>query len=147
MDDDRDDARPDARDTGYPLSTSDALTDGIHVEVRAQYSPEHSQPASSRWFFLYTISITNEGEQRVQLLSRHWIIVDGTGKSQEVRGPGVVGQQPILAPGQSFEYTSGCPLATPFGNMRGSFEMQRPDGTRFRAAIALFELTQPHALH
>ena len=147
MDDEFDDARPDSEGPDYPISSSEAVTDGVHVKVRAQYSPEHSEPANSRWFFLYSIRITNEGEHRVQLLTRHWIIVDATGKSQEVRGPGVVGEQPILATGQSFEYTSGCPLPTPFGNMRGSYEMQRPDGTRFRAAIALFDLKQPHALH
>lgn len=147
--DEIDDSRPREGDdeNGYPVSISSASTEGIRVDVRARYSPEHSDPVNSRWFFLYTIRITNEGERDVQLLSRHWVIVDGTGKSQEVRGPGVVGEQPALRPGESFEYTSGCPLPTPFGSMQGSYEMVRGNGDRFQAAIALFELTQPRALH
>ena len=136
-----------AHGIGIAILRQTAATEGVHVAVRAHYSPEHSAPANSRWFFLYTIRITNQGDEQVQLLSRHWIIVDGTGKSQEVHGPGVVGEQPILAPGQSFEYTSGCPLPTPFGSMTGSYEMVRGEGERFQAAIALFELKQPFALH
>ena len=133
--------------TPYPVSTSEATTEGVRVEVRAQYSPDHSKPAESRWFFLYTIRISNESEASVRLESRQWIIVDATGQSQEVRGPGVVGEQPELAPGQSFEYTSGCPLPTPFGSMQGSYEMVREGGQRFQAAIARFELREPGALH
>jgi ApaG protein len=130
-----------------PVTGSEALTDGIRVEVRARYSPEHSDPAQSRWFFLYTIRVSNEGETAAQLLNRHWIIVDATGHVEEVRGEGVVGKQPHLEPGQSFEYTSGCPLGTPFGSMSGSYEMQRSDGARFEAEVALFELVQPAAIH
>ncbi len=130
-----------------PVTGSEALTDGIRVEVRARYSPEHSDPAHSRWFFLYTIRVSNEGETAAQLLNRHWIIVDATGHVEEVRGEGVVGKQPHLEPGESFEYTSGCPLGTPFGSMSGSYEMQRVDGTRFEAEVALFELVQPVAIH
>jgi len=130
-----------------PVTGSEALTEGIRVEVRARYSPEHSDPARSRWFFLYTIRISNEGDAEAQLLNRHWIIVDGTGHIDEVRGEGVVGKKPSLAPGQSFEYTSGCPLGTPFGSMSGSYEMQRGDGVRFEVEIALFELVQPNAIH
>ncbi len=130
-----------------PVTGSEALTGGIRVEVRARYSPEHSDPAQSRWFFLYTIRISNEGEAVVQLLNRHWIIVDGTGHIEEVRGEGVVGKQPTLEPGQSFEYTSGCPLGTPFGSMSGTYEMQRGDGLSFEAEIALFELVLPTAIH
>lgn len=147
MQDDEFDDRDERESGDYPISTSEALTEGVQVQVRAQYSPEHSEPIASRWFFVYTIRITNGSEQNVQLLNRHWVIVDGTGKSQEVRGPGVVGEQPELAPGQSFEYTSGCPLPTPFGSMQGSYEMLRAGGDRFRAAIARFELRQPGALH
>ena len=128
-------------------TTSDAETDGLHVNVRARYCPEHSSPAASRWFFLYTIRITNAGATKVQLLNRHWTIVDGTGHAQEVHGPGVVGEQPTLEPNASFEYTSGCPLPTPFGSMAGSFEMQRGDGTHFEAEVALFQLIQPGSIH
>jgi ApaG protein len=126
---------------------SEAETEGIHVLVRARYSPEHSSPTASRWFFLYTIRITNGSETAVQLLHRHWTIVDGTGHTEEVHGPGVVGEQPVIEPGSGFEYTSGCPLPTPFGSMAGSFEMQRADGTRFEAEVGLFELVQPQSIH
>lgn len=115
--------------------------------MRARYSEEHSEPAASRWFFLYTITLSNEGDQRVQLLSRHWLIIDATGRTEEVQGAGVVGKQPTLEPGESFEYTSGCPLATPYGSMSGTYEMARADGTRFDAEIAVFQLLQPNAVH
>jgi ApaG protein len=130
-----------------PTTTSEALTDGLRVVVRARYSAEHSDPARSHWFFLYTIQISNEGSQTVQLTDRHWIILDGSGHTEEVQGEGVVGQQPVLEPGQMFEYTSGCPLSTPFGSMSGSYRIQRSDGTTFDAEIGLFELIQPHAIH
>ena len=128
-------------------TTSVAVTSDVRVEVRARYSEAHSNPASSRWFFLYTIRITNEGGTTVQLLNRHWTIVDGTGHTEEVHGPGVVGEQPVLEPGQGFEYTSGCPLPTPFGSMAGIFDMQRTDGTEFEAEVALFQLMQPGSIH
>ena len=130
-----------------PVSTSEAITEGIRVKVRARYEPERSAPSLSQWFFLYTITITNESEQQVQLLSRRWLIIDATGKTEEVHGPGVVGQQPTLAPGQSFEYTSGCPLTTPFGSMAGTYQLTRGDGTQFDAEIRMFQLSQPHAIH
>ena len=126
---------------------SEAETQGVRVHVRARFSPEHSNPPASRWFFLYTIRISNEGETAVQLINRHWTIVDGTGHTEEVHGPGVVGEQPTLQPGQGFEYTSGCPLPTPFGSMAGTFEMQRADGTAFEAEVALFQLIQPGSIH
>jgi ApaG protein len=128
-------------------TSSEAETAGIRVRIRARYSPEHSHPSASRWFFLYTIQISNEGETTVQLLNRHWTIIDGTGHTEEVHGPGVVGEQPTLQPGQSFEYTSGCPLPTPFGSMAGSFELQRIDGTHFEVEAALFQLIQPGSIH
>lgn len=134
-------------DSVFPTSESEATTEGVTVHVRARYSPEHSDPAQSSWFFLYTISIANGGEAPVQLLSRHWIIKDGTGHVEEVRGPGVVGEQPELESGDSFEYTSGCPLETPFGSMEGTFEMMRKDSTTFAARVARFELREPRALH
>jgi ApaG protein len=126
---------------------SEAVTDGLRVEVEARYSAEHSNPAANQWFFLYTIHIANEGSRTCQLVSRHWVIRNATGRVEEVRGPGVVGQQPVLAPGQSFEYTSGCPLDTPFGSMEGTYQMVRDDGERFDAEIARFDLREPGAIH
>lgn len=127
------------------MSTSEAVTEGIRVEVESRYSKEHSDGAN--WFFLYTIRISNEGTETVQLLSRHWIIRDATGKIEEVRGPGVVGEQPVLEPGEAFEYTSGCPLTTPFGSMEGTYQMVTAGGVRFDAEIAEFVLRQPGAIH
>ena len=129
------------------MSSSVARTRGVLVEVRARYLPERSSPAEGRWMFAYTIRITNEGDTRVQLMSRHWVITDANGRVEEVRGPGVVGEQPVLPPGGSFEYTSGCPLSTPFGSMRGTYQMVAADGSAFDAEIAPFALTEPHALH
>ena len=129
------------------MFTSEALTRGIRVQVRSEYSPERSQPAKNEWFFLYTITIVNEGTETVQLLTRHWLITDGTGHIEEVRGPGVVGKQPILKPGESFEYTSGCPLTTPFGMMQGTYQMITEGGDRFDAEIAPFTLSEPYTVH
>ena len=128
-------------------STSEALTQGIRVSVESRYAPEYSQPQRNQWFFLYTIQIANEGGEEVQLLSRHWIIRDATGRVEEVRGPGVVGETPVLEPGEAFEYTSGCPLATPFGSMEGTYEMVTGKGERFQARIARFDLREPGAIH
>lgn len=129
------------------MSTSEALTAGIRVAVDARYSPEHSQPRANRWFFLYTITIGNEGAESVQLISRHWIITDGTGRVEEVRGLGVVGEQPVIAPGESYQYTSGCPLPTPFGSMEGSYQLVNEGGGRFDVRIGRFELRDPGAIH
>jgi ApaG protein len=129
------------------MSIAEATTNGICVEVDAAYSRDHSVPELGRWFFLYTIRICNRSDETVQLLSRHWVITDGTGKVEEVRGPGVVGEQPVLQPGESFEYTSGCPLATPFGRMQGRYEMRTAAGARFHAEIPGFDLREPEALH
>lgn len=129
------------------MSTSEATTNGVQVEAVGRFAPEHSAPHLSEWFFLYTIRITNLSDETVQLVARHWVITDATGKVEEVHGPGVVGEQPVLAPGESFEYTSGCPLGTPFGFMRGRYEMKATAGRRrFDAEIAPFELRQPHGL-
>ena len=111
--------------------TSEAVTRNIRVSVEAQYSPAHSHPANQQWFFLYTIRISNEGQETVQLISRHWLITDANDRVDEVRGLGVVGQQPVLAPGESFEYTSGCPLSTAFGMMKGTYHMVTDRGERF----------------
>lgn len=129
------------------MSTSEATTNGVQVEAVGRFAQEHSAPHLSEWFFLYTIRITNLSDETVQLVARHWVITDATGKVEEVHGPGVVGEQPVLAPGEAFEYTSGCPLGTPFGFMRGRYEMVATAGRRrFDAEIAPFELRQPHGL-
>ena len=128
------------------MYTSDTVTQGVRVQVMAQYSPEQSQPSQNQWFFLYTVQISNEGVETVQLISRHWIITDANHQVKEVRGPGVVGKQPVLDPGESFQYTSGCPLSTPFGSMRGTYQMLKPDGERFDVEIGPFALTEPYTV-
>ncbi|MCB1058556.1 MAG: Co2+/Mg2+ efflux protein ApaG [Acidobacteria bacterium] len=128
-------------------SSSEATTQGIHVHVEAEYDPERSQPERSLWFFLYTVTITNTGKGAVKLLHRYWTVTAGDGSQQEVDGSGVVGEHPILEPGESFSYTSGCPLATPFGAMHGSYEMLRLSGGSFRAEIAPFGLSGPYTVH
>ena len=127
------------------MSTSEAITRDIRVQVKAEYDSRRSRPEQNLWFFLYTVRITNEGSNTVQLLSRHWVITDAMGKVQEVRGPGVVGNQPILAPGESFEYTSGCPLTVPFGSMHGTYQMINDRKEQFDIEIAPFTLAEPHA--
>lgn len=129
------------------MFTSEALTRGIRVRVISRYSSEHSHPEQNRWFFLYTVEITNEGSEPAQLVSRHWVIENADNKVEEVKGPGVVGEQPLLEPGESFEYTSGCPLTTPFGSMRGTYQMVLQDGTQFDATIAPFTLSEPYTVH
>lgn len=129
------------------MFTSETTTRGIRVAVLSEYAPDRSQPAQQQWFFLYTITITNEGGDTVQLLSRHWIITDGSGHVEEVKGPGVVGQQPILGPGESFTYTSGCPLGTPFGKMEGTYQMVSRSGDTFDVNIAPFTLSEPYTVH
>jgi ApaG protein len=134
-----------ARGNGSVVSS--ALTDGIQVDVEAVYMAEQSAPRSHRYVFAYTVHISNHGHRPAQLRSRHWIITDGDGKVEEVKGPGVVGHQPSLQPGEHFEYTSGCVLRTPRGEMRGTYQMHRPDGSTFEATIAPFALTLPHSLN
>lgn len=129
------------------MFTSDAVTRGIKVHVESEYAPDRSRPSHNQWFFLYTITITNEGHETAQLMTRHWIITDGTGHVEEVAGDGVVGEQPILAPGESFTYTSGCPLDTPFGKMEGTYQMVTGRGERFDARIAPFPLSEPYTVH
>jgi ApaG protein len=126
---------------------SSAVTEGIRVTVSASYVAEQSAPAAKRYVFAYTVKILNEGAQPAQLRTRHWIITDGNGKVEEVRGPGVVGQQPYLKPGEEFEYTSGCVLQTSRGEMRGTYQMHRPDGSGFDARIAPFALALPYSLN
>lgn len=124
-----------------------AITSGIRVNVSSTYVPSQSVPAERRYVFAYTVRITNEGTDTVQLRSRHWIITHGSGKVEEVRGAGVVGQQPTLRPGEHFEYTSGCVLGTPRGSMRGTYQMERQNGGSFDAEIAPFTLAMPLTLN
>jgi ApaG protein len=124
-----------------------AETRGVVVRVSVSYLPEQSEPARGRWFWAYHVRIENKGPATVQLLTRHWVITDGTGHIEEVRGPGVVGKQPTMKPGESFEYTSGCPLSTPFGVMEGTYQMVTQNGERFDAKIAPFTLSEPYSVH
>jgi ApaG protein len=119
----------------------------VSVSSQTQYVPEQSDEESSRYVFAYTITIRNTGSVPAQLISRHWIITDGRSQVQEVRGLGVVGAQPLLKPGESFEYTSGTAIATPVGTMRGSYQMVADDGTQFNAPIPEFTLSVPRVLH
>ena len=128
------------------MSSSEATTRNIRVRVQSQYDPGRSDPQQNQWFFLYTVSITNEGQETVKLISRHWVITDGMGKEKEVLGPGVIGKQPTLEPGQSFEYTSGCPLTTPFGSMHGTYQMINQGDEKFDIDIAPFTLTEPYSM-
>lgn len=128
-------------------SSSEAITNSVRVEVESHFAPEHSQPFQCQWFFHYTVRITNEGDDTVQLLSRHWIVTDERSHTEEFKGPGVVGEQPVLAPGESFQYTSGCPLRTSSGVMHGTYQMVTADGDHFDAEIAPFALHEPYTVH
>ncbi len=129
------------------MFSSEAVTRGVRVLVQSEYAENQSRPTQNQWFFLYTVTISNEGAEPVQLLTRHWMITDGTGHVEEVRGPGVVGKQPKLQPGESFEYTSGCPLTTAFGVMEGTYQMVSESGEHFDAKIAPFTLSGPYTVH
>jgi len=120
--------------------SSDTLTEGIRIQAAAQYMADESVPADQRFLYAYRIRITNEGTRRAKLLTRHWIILDANNQREEVRGPGVVGKHPDLAPGESHEYVSSCPLRTKWGTMEGSYTFQREDGTQFQATIGRFFL-------
>ncbi len=127
---------------------SEATTRGVTVEVRSRYLEAHSDPASARWFHAYQVTISNHGSTPVQLVSRHWIITNSHGVQEHVRGAGVVGEQPRLAPGEAFRYTSGCPLDTEVGTMHGSYQMKELEtGETFDATVAPFTLAVPYALN
>lgn len=132
---------------------SDTVTRGVRVVVRPRYVEEQSEPSKSHYLFAYHVTIRNESEVTVQLISRHWVITDGEGKSEEVRGPGVVGYQPTLKPGEQFQYTSGCPLPTPVGTMHGSYQMivvgpsEPGSDDAFDAYIEPFRLAVPRLLN
>lgn len=122
-----------------------ALTHGIEVTVTPRFLSEHSNPEKDRYVWSYTVEIRNVGEEMVRLRRRHWIITDANGRVEEVRGAGVVGEEPLLRPGGAFSYTSGCPLTTPSGFMVGRYEMERQDGSRFEVDIPPFSLDLPDA--
>jgi ApaG protein len=122
-----------------------AVTRGIRVSVEMAYLAEQSDPMSKRFVFAYTVTIANEGRDTVKLRTRHWVITDASGHVEEVRGEGVVGEQPVLEPNQAFQYTSGCILKTPWGTMSGSYQMFMRDGSSFDAEIAPFLLATPTA--
>ena len=127
---------------------SDTTTRGVRITVRPRYVPEQSDGGRGQYLFAYHITIRNEGSDTVQLESRHWVITDGEGRVEEMRGPGVVGYQPVLKPGEEFEYTSGCPLPTPVGTMHGSFVMVvAGSGEKFAARIDPFRLAVPRLLN
>ncbi len=138
---------PESKEQPMHTPTSEAVTNNVRVEVESEYCPERSQPFQNHWFFLYTVRVTNEREETVKLLSRHWIITDAASHTEEVRGPGVVGEQPVLAPGESFQYTSGCPLKTCAGVMRGTYQMVTANGDHFDVEIAPFALREPYTVH
>ena len=119
----------------------------IEVSAATQYLADQSDEAASRYVFAYTITLRNTGSVAAQLISRHWIITDATGRIEEVRGPGVVGENPVLRPGESFEYTSGCPLGTRFGTMRGTYQMVSAGGQHFDIEIAPFALKAKYTVH
>jgi len=129
------------------MFNSEATTRGVRVRVEACYLPERSDPDDRHWFFVYTVEITNLGNETVQLVTRHWIITDADTTVQEVKGPGVVGEHPVLRPGESFTYTSACPLHTSFGTMHGAYQMMTSKGETFDAEIAAFSLAEPHAIN
>ena len=119
---------------------SDTVTEGVRITVAAQYLPGESEPERGQFVYAYQVRIENVGRERAKLLTRHWVIRDAHNDKREVRGPGVVGEHPDLAPGEAFEYVSGCPLTTKWGTMEGSYRMRRPDGTEFDARIGRFFL-------
>lgn len=128
---------------------SDTTTRGVRVRVQSRFVPERSAPDASQYFFAYRVIIDNVGDDVVQLVTRHWIITDANGKVDEVRGPGVIGETPVLKPGQSFTYTSACPLPTQVGTMHGAFQMVYPDSDArgFDATIEPFRLEVPGSIH
>ncbi len=127
--------------------TTQPERDSIEIKTACRFIPEQSDVEAERYVFAYHITIRNTGRVSAQLMSRHWIITDAEGAVQEVKGAGVVGQQPVLQPGEQFEYTSGCTIASPVGTMKGSYQMVTEDGTSFDAPIAEFTLAMPRTLH
>ena len=129
------------------IRMSDATTRGIRIQVRSEFIPDRSSPRDASYLFQYHVRISNVGADVTQLISREWIITNADGEVERVKGPGVVGEQPVLPPGGSFEYTSYCPLKTAVGSMQGAYQMITTDGERFDAVIAPFTLAVPNALN
>jgi len=132
---------------GQPSAEDQVKRHAIKVAAKSEFQPEQSSPADGRYVFAYTITIENQGSEPARLLDRHWIITDADGQVQEVRGKGVVGEQPHLEPGQRFEYTSGTVIGTPVGSMHGTYGMIADDGTRFQAEIPAFSLASIKTIH
>lgn len=129
------------------MSTQKSTTPSFQITVKTVYVAAESRPDHHHHFFAYRVTIKNEGQIPAQLLSRHWIITDGYGRIEEVKGPGVIGQQPHLKPGQDFSYESACPLTTPYGSMKGTYQMKSDDGQTFDIEIPEFYLIAPQSLH
>jgi len=129
------------------VENSESITRNIRIHVRSEYIPERSAPPRHQWFFAYRIRIANEGAETIQLLARHWVITNASGHVEEVNGEGVVGEQPVIEPGEAFEYTSGCPLTTPFGSMHGEYQMVNRNGEQFDVAIPAFVLRVPGSMN
>jgi ApaG protein len=129
------------------MTPPETTTRGIRVQVTTSYLAERSAPAEQQYLFTYRVRISNVGTETAQLISREWVITDSDGNEQRVLGPGVVGEQPVLAPGDTFEYSSFCPLKTPVGSMHGSYQMVTSGGEAFDAVITAFTLAVPHALN
>ncbi len=129
------------------MSSSDAITRGIRIQVKCNYVPEESTPETGHYLFTYQVTVINHSEQAVQLISRHWVITNADGKKEEIRGLGVVGQQPLIRPGESYRYSSFCPLNTPVGSMHGTYQMVLNNGEEFDAVIAPFTLAVPGILN
>lgn len=132
---------------GFGGTVSQAITRGVRVTVRPEFLADQSDPKGGLWMFAYHVQIENGGPEPVQLLARHWVITDATGRVEDVRGPGVIGEQPVLNPGQVYDYTSGCPLCTSMGTMHGTYQMLTQGGERFDATIAPFTLAEPYAVN
>ena len=126
---------------------SNVLSSGVRVVVESLYLEQHSKPERDRYLFVYLVKITNEGPRPVQLLDRHWVITDAYGHTEEVRGPGVIGETPLLAPKSSHTYRSFCPLSTPWGAMEGSYGMVDMEGEHFRVTVGRFDLISPEVVH
>lgn len=126
---------------------SEKVTAGIRVNVESMYLRRHSKPEHGHYIFIYVVKITNESQDTVQLIDRHWVITDGYGRSDEVKGPGVIGETPRLMPGQSHTYHSFCPLSTPFGTMGGHYGMVNHEGVRFHVEVGLFNLIVPEEVN
>ena len=129
------------------MAESNQTSEAIVIQVQTKFEPARSDPKLNRWFFAYHVRIANEGPKPVKLLSRSWIITDAQGRVEQVQGPGVVGEQPVIEPGEAFEYTSGCPLTTPFGSMHGTYEMTDEQGERFHVPIPAFALRLPGTMN